>query len=491
MSKTDETFELIQSMSPNEKRFFRLSVIQAGKEANYLRVFSAMDAMEEFDQEKLQRKLRGKKLNLSYEKNYLHKQLLRSFRHFCADGSSVIQVLDILKSLEILYRKRLNAQCQKLISKGIGLCKEYELWNYHLELVDWQYRLHARTGNYDALAGYHATGFREKQELIHKINTHLVHQEEMCFVLSVVQMKSSYLSAQEKERFALLRKDYPGVGDGKINGFRTADMMYSSQALMHHYAGDFGQAYCWANAGQELYRNNPQFIADQPFRYFASKASIINRCLNLEKYEESLQHIEEMKAFIKSLDKFNRQDIGEEHLTVMLNWEARLFFKTGRHADALRVAKEIERGSNLKRLRPQQRLMVDSDLARIYFYAGLYKESLRYVNRQLRDGPGLSKLDYLLFAYLLRLCIYEESKNYELLDTQAETVKRFMKKNNISDEFALRLVDCMKKLGTGTKKILKQDWKHIYDSLKKVMTKDMEQYEVILYWVRQKWEKKG
>lgn len=488
MNKTDEAYELIQTMSPNEKRFFRLSVIQAGKEANYLRVFSAMDAMDEFDQEKLRRKLRGKKLNLSYEKNYLHKQLLRSLRHFCTDGSSVIAVLDILKSLEMLYRKRLNAQCQKLISKGIGLCRQYELWNYHLELVDWQYRLHARTGNFSALAEYHAGGFREKQELINKINMHLIRQEEMCFVLSVVQMKGSYLSAQEKKRFAQLRKNFPG-GDGQMHGFRTTEMMYASQALMHHYAGNFEQAYYWANAGQELYRKNPQFIADQPFRYFASKANIINRCLNLEKHGETLRHIEEMKGFIKSLDKFNLQDIGDEHPTIILNWLARLYFKTGRHGDALRAAKEFERSSSLKRLRPQQRLIADSDLARIYFYNGLYKESLRYVNRQFRDGSGVSKLDYLLFAYLLRLCIYEESKNYELLDTQTETAKRFMKKNNISDEFALRLVDCMKKLCTGTKKIQEQDWKHIYGSLMKVMTKDMEQYEVILYWMRQKWKK--
>jgi hypothetical protein len=489
MGKTNETYELIQSMSPNEKRFFRLSVIQAGKEANYLRVFSAMDTMDEFDQEKLQRKLGGKKLNLSYEKNYLHKQLLRSFRHFCTDGNSVIELLDILKSLEMLYRKRLNAQCQKLIKKGIELCKKYEMWNYHLELVDWQYRLHARTGNLKALAGYHAAGFHEKQELINKINTHLIRQEEMCFILSVVQMKSSYLSAQEKERFAQLRKNFPG--DVQVHSFRTIDMMYASQALMHHYAGDFEEAYRWAHAGQELYRNNPQFIADQPFRYFASKGNLINRCLNLEKYEEALQHIDEMKAFIKSLDKFNLQEIGEEHLTIMLNWVARLYFKTGRHGDALRAAKEFERNSNLKRFRPQQRLMADSDLARIYFYNGLYKESLRYVNRQLRDGLGVLKLDFLLFAYLLRLCIYEESKNYELLNTQAETVKRFMKKNNISDEFALRLVDCMKKLCTRAKEIQEQDWKHIYGSLKKVLTKDMEQYEGILYWVRQKWKEKG
>ena len=309
----------------------------------------------------------------------------------------------------------------------------------------------------------------------------------MFFISSAVQTKSIFLGEQEKARFAQLRKNFPG--DQQPPGFRTREMMYASQALMHHFAGDLEQAYLWANEGQELYRENPQFIADQPFRYVVSKSNLINRCMNLEKHAEALQHIGELKAFMKGLDKFNRQDIGEEHPVSLLNWLSRLYFTMERRGEALKEAKEFERSADLKRLRPHLRLMADSSLARIYFYNGLYKESLRCVNRQLREGPDSLRADFLLFAHLLRLCISAEMNDHDLLDPHLGAVKRFLKKHEVKHEFVLQFVEMMKELGRAhEEEAQRRIMEKFYDPLGR-SAKEAEQYAVILDWVRTKMQR--
>lgn len=487
MAKKDDTYELIRAMSANEKRFFRLSSIQAGKETNYLRVFTAMDSLPEFDPVKLKRKLSGKKINLSYEKNYLYQQMLRSLRHFYSSGNSVIELQDILKSLEILYRKRLNAQCQKLVNRGITICREFEQWHYHLELIEWQYRLYARMGNYKALGEYASEGFREKKELMQQISLYSQQRETQYFIFSVLQQKGAFMNEAERERFEQLRRSYSAKREKKAGNFRVVEMEHTMQYMLHHYLGDFKQAYLWSKANRELYHSHPQYVQEQPFRYFAATNSLVNRCLGLDKYEEALQLIHELEAFVAKLAPIDLQEIQQEHFYIVLTWKARIFFKLERHEEALEVAHVFERKVNMKHLRPLLRLTADSFLARIYFYNGQYKASLSKVNRQLRDGRSVLQPDYLIFAWLLRICIYWELQNYDLLEPQIRALKHFMKTNNVTDVFATLFTDRLRNHEPKSNaKAQKQFWAEMCKTLGPLITKETEQYEVIVYWMEGK-----
>jgi len=492
MAKTDETHELIRIMSPNEKRFFRLSSGRTGKETNYLRVFAAMDGMSEFDQEKLGRKLGGRKLNLSYEKGYLHKQLLRSLRHFYSDGNSAMALQDILKSLEILYRKRAGVQCQKLIDKGLEICRQFEQWNYHLELIDWQYRLYARTGNYQALAKFEESGFREKEALMRKIHLYSLRYGQMCFVMSVLQQKSDYMSAPERARFEQLRLSCNEQTRDEQHGFRITDLSYATQSLIHHYLGDLGQSYLWSAATQQLYREHPRFMFDLPFKYFAAKCNIINRCINLEKHAEALKQIDELKKFVAGLEAFDRLEITDEYQVSVISWQSHIYFKMRQPAEALKAARAYEREVDPRRLRQNLRLFADSGLSRIYFTCGMYKESLKYVNKQIREGLKGLKLDYLLFAFLLRMCIHAEEDDPVLLDSMRGALERFMKKHQVKDEFAHALTGFIRKYGaTPGEKARQQLCAQQHGRLKKLVTAKTSQYEVILEWMKAKAERSG
>ena len=72
-SQTDDLFDLIKSMSRTEKRYFKLDAQKAGgnKSNSYLKLFDALKDLEEYDEPRIFKKLKGEPLlnRLSTEKN--------------------------------------------------------------------------------------------------------------------------------------------------------------------------------------------------------------------------------------------------------------------------------------------------------------------------------------------------------------------------------------------------------------------------------------
>ena len=74
MKSSDDLYQLIKSLTNNEKRYFKLfASLQSGKK-NYLRLFEAMDKQQVYDEGKVKEPFKGEKFinHLPSEKNYLY-----------------------------------------------------------------------------------------------------------------------------------------------------------------------------------------------------------------------------------------------------------------------------------------------------------------------------------------------------------------------------------------------------------------------------------
>ena len=72
MAQQDDVFDLIHSLTRNEKRYFKVAAGQhaVGEKKNYVVLFDAYDRLKEYDPEKLVKALKGTRIakNLSSEK---------------------------------------------------------------------------------------------------------------------------------------------------------------------------------------------------------------------------------------------------------------------------------------------------------------------------------------------------------------------------------------------------------------------------------------
>ena len=72
-------FDLIKSLTPSEKRHFKLFTARhvIGEKNNYSKLFDAVEKLDQYDEDKLKKTLKDESLvrNLAYEKNYLYSMI--------------------------------------------------------------------------------------------------------------------------------------------------------------------------------------------------------------------------------------------------------------------------------------------------------------------------------------------------------------------------------------------------------------------------------
>jgi hypothetical protein len=115
MSKrsTDILFQLIHSLEKAEKRHFKLFIKRnsSNEDLKIVQLFDALDKMEEYDDQKLLKKLPAiQKTQLSNLKAHLYKQVLASLRLLKSADSIDLQLHEQFDYAHILYKKGLFLQ---------------------------------------------------------------------------------------------------------------------------------------------------------------------------------------------------------------------------------------------------------------------------------------------------------------------------------------------------------------------------------------------
>ncbi|HCA43489.1 MAG TPA: hypothetical protein DEP28_09590, partial [Bacteroidetes bacterium] len=119
MKPTEDLFELINSLTKSEKRYFRIySSLLSGKrkqEMNYLKLFNEIEKQCKtgiYDEKKIKEKFKGNNFikQLTFTKNYLYNLILKSLFNFYSDNSpDFISALGVFKQ-RLLYKKGLYNQ---------------------------------------------------------------------------------------------------------------------------------------------------------------------------------------------------------------------------------------------------------------------------------------------------------------------------------------------------------------------------------------------
>ncbi len=124
MRSKEDLFQLVQSMSKSEKRYFVLDAKKSGRSASrYLSLFDAMNSMEDYDEDKLKRQFPK---NLSSDKAYLYEAILRSMRDYRSKNSKAAQVKERLMDARYLYERGLYEQSTGRIMEAKAMASELQ-----------------------------------------------------------------------------------------------------------------------------------------------------------------------------------------------------------------------------------------------------------------------------------------------------------------------------------------------------------------------------
>lgn len=131
---SDTLFKLIQKLTTAEKRYIKrdLNKYQGKRENHNSQLFDVLNALEEYDEEKLLKKIKSTTLkkNFRVQKRYLQDAILESLRHYNALSSTEMQVKNQLEDCKILRAKGLYEEALAVLEKALK--KAYKLEFYFI-----------------------------------------------------------------------------------------------------------------------------------------------------------------------------------------------------------------------------------------------------------------------------------------------------------------------------------------------------------------------
>lgn len=455
MKTHDDLFELIKSLSRSEKRYFKVYASQhvVGEQNNYMKLFVVMDGLKAYSSEKLKKALKDPKLvrNLSYEKNYLYKMILKSLRAYRSQKRVDHRLAEGLQDAAFMAEKGLYAQARKLLKKITRLAEKHQKFYILLQIYDQERSV---------LKKSQLRGMQQKLEETNakwkateaKLRRHQQLAELYDEVFALMRRSNKLFKTEKIARMTEIYEKL--VGEGLPDTFWATQFYHWVLGAFHQLEGNIQEVYNihrkiiseW-ESHQEIRNENPQ-----PFK----KA--------LSNYLSTCQMVADFSEFIPILDRIESipcasfDEEAEQFQNVALFRLIHLINQPRITAGPELIA-QIESGLDKysAKINQARKLSLLVNVALLYFLAGDYKQSLPWLNRIIHDEPSEHRVDIQNVAHILFLLVHFELGNHDLLEYQLRVVRRKIRKERELSEFEKRLFWFLGQYGGLTDQAARED----------------------------------
>ena len=482
MIKKEQLFALIKSLTKAEKRYFKLFASVNNTDANYILLFDAIDAQEVYNEKAIKEKFKEKNFikQLHVTKNYLNKLILKSLRNYHSKISSDAELKDLLREIEILFRKELFEQCGNIINKAEKTAKSFENQTAILEILNWKKKLLLTKGN----------PFRNKNTVNKIIET----EKE---TIENLNKHNNYWN------YTINIFDYFGKGKREINKLLKEPLLNNeenaktlqSKILFYHLkysmaiAGDKGEeALTNLTSLIKLIEKYPARITDDPHSYITALNNKIGMLLSMKKHKQIPNLLSKVRSVPKKYKLKDENKITFKLLLRTYNVELEMYRDTGdikKGVELINKVKEFVKNYDSS-ISPDYKSLLFYQFAYIYFMNNNYSESLKWINKIINYEIGRGREDIESYARFLNLIIHYELNNIYVLRYAVEASRRFLKKKRDLKDFEKKLLNFFSRLSTQHP----EKHKELFECLKKELflnTTPAQKESILDYLNFEKW----
>lgn len=439
MAKKGNLFSLIQSLTRNEKRYFKVFCAQASQSQNYLQLFDAIDKQQSYDEKAIKKKFAGTTFvrQLHVTKNYLRQMILKSLRNFHAGNSKSAELADHLRNVEVLFNKELFDQCHQELKKAASIAQEYELLPGQVQVADWNRKLIQAQSPHDRAA----------------------------ILASVVARDESVSQMQNLTEYWKLAIGVSGALQGlpidnleHIDWLQDASSAHTLQAKVLHYNARYlskiqaRQNEAAIEALYELIRTleaHPNRMKEHPNQY----AGTVNNCLSYlvfqKEYDAALALTQRAKAF------YAQWKVGKENKGLLkqvlrtYNIELEVYRDMRKFESDPEYLDQVEAFVRSYTYKMPKSYLISFwfQLANIHFLRKDFSRSLHWLNQILNARFKGIRTDLQVAARMLNLMVHAEQHNLFVLRYFVDNTKRFLKKMRDVQPFEQVLLRFFTQLG--------------------------------------------
>jgi hypothetical protein len=438
MKQSDVLYELIKSLTGNEKRFFKIYAsrhVTSGKN-NYVKLFEAIDKLSACDDKKLKGKIKDASLSkhFSAEKNYLYNLILECLDIYHKDSSVDRLINKHINVARILSEKRLDKQSLNMIEKAKALSEKYNRFENIITLTILKKNICFVNDSitHDDLEMY----FNELFKNINKLKTKVEYMKTRDELLFQRKQTGPVKNIEELQLLDTFNtnsffRDFSRIDSLDANIFYLLAKLEYFRIIRDARKG---RIYCLKLIS--IFDLHPHLMTDYMNLFiYTLNVFIVERLYKTKREaEQTLKKIITLPTVARQ--KALKNDIEVKIFEVYCTCITDIALQFREYEEVLPYVPEIEKG--LKKfettISPSFKLIARSNIACVYFGAGRYKDSLKWCNDILNDHTR-KRDDILYIVHILNLLTHFELKNHLILPSLMKSAYRFLYKKKRVSQF--------------------------------------------------------
>lgn len=429
--QNDALHQLIQALSKAEKRNFKLFMHRnnGGKDLKVTDLFDAIDAQENYDDERILKKLKSvNKSQLANMKTHLYRQVLASLRILKAGHSIELQMNEQLDYARLLFNKGLYHQSLKLLDRVKQLAISYEQNTFLIQVISFEkkietlYITRSLQNRADQL-GIESKTANERRENITRLSN------------LALQMYSWYIkrghARNEADEHAVKQFFFENlpVGYNHYQGFYERLYIFQAFCWYAYIRQDFRMYYRYTQKWVDLFDEKPHMLDIETMHYVKGMHNLLNALFDVRHHKKLEISITQFKYFAETHASQQFENVRIQTFVYLSSAQLNQHILQGRFQQGLGLLPEVEK--KLKEydayIDRHRILVLNYKIAMMYFGAGNFDRCIDYL-QQIIQQPVDLRIDLHCYARLLHLIAHYELGNVLLVDYLTKSVYRFMAK---------------------------------------------------------------
>jgi hypothetical protein len=435
MAQHDDLFELIRSLTPSEKRYFKLHADKytgSDYKSHYEKLYDALQhwPSDSYDEKEFKKKQKGKAFlkNLPTEKNYLKELLLKTLRNYHSENDRATSLHEMLLDIRLLLDKGLKNQAAKVIDRAMRIAKTAELHSQMLLLHDYLLELRRIDANIQPVSGTEIAaqerGVLEQLQLTRRA----VHLQ---VAIIDIHMNNSWAENQ-KEVEKIMSETTEMLKHKQLTRRAGLYLLNIRQYYLVHlrqYEDVLSLTTEWLQKLEA--KTDDNFYSEKDYRPLL--ANYLLSALQCEKFELMPAAIDK----IKSLNVHNDRSAAES-FRLAAQYELVYLLNRPEIKGADAMLQHIEQGLIRYRsfLSEQQLIRFRFNISLLFFLQRNYSTALDHINKLYHLSGRDERYQYTTgMARAMEWMCHSSCKHYTILDNSLRNLKRYFADRELTGPF--------------------------------------------------------
>ncbi|MBI2271684.1 MAG: hypothetical protein HYU69_15180 [Bacteroidetes bacterium] len=499
---SEQLFDLIDSLTPAEKRYFKVFAYKhtRGDKNNYVRLFEAIEAQEKYDEKQIKDKFKGETFikHLPSEKNYLYNLILDTLYYYHRDSTAEFSLNKLLHNVSVLYQKGLYGQCRKLLIKIRTLSRRMNLPVYMHQALAWEKKIMLVNSFVGVTEQKLSDVFAEGNAAIRNISDHTEYINLQARLLFFINRRGEIRSKVHHKYYSSVINSRLLQNESKIADRASLYIFYNIHYIYNFYAkADLVTAYNYVQKSLKLMEDDVEQIKDNPNTYIVLLNNLVVSCIPIKRYDEVNHALKKMRNIEHDLAIRLSEEIKPRIFVRSYILEVDMYINSGSFEKSGEIINDIENGMKLyagKMDKASERIL-RYNVAYLFFGYGNYKRTIEWISMILNDADMETKQDIISFARILQIISHYEMENIDILPYLFKINSNYSKKGKVVYKSEAIILDCIAKAGKassseGRSKVFRHTKKKFMQIVNDPYEKKAFRYFDFISWLESKIENK-